>query len=137
MEELSTPGLSFTVVVQAVNAIKDYLEGIGIEFKTVGSGMFHVQRPTPKGYLDLLVTAVDTRSVVGFSAGKKFQLAKELGASAVIRIELTSLCPPLSVHEYLLMRPGDDPVRLFLQALHVLLGNDRMISFPTLAVVKA
>ena len=122
--------LSFQEVVEAVNKIRDYVDA-RIQLRTSDDGLAHIHIPSHGGTFDLLVNAVDTHSVRGFSHNQSYLLAKEVGAPAIIRFQFSvpirqGQYSTIFTHmEYLLVNLGDDPVLLFLNVLRDFLDSQK------------
>lgn len=115
MSFIATRPLSLQQVVTAVNQIRDFIQS-RIKLTTSDEGLAYLRAQTHHGTFDLLINAVDTSSVRGFTQNATFRLATELGVPAVIRLQIITPNKDRSLvthTEYLLVRAGDDPVLLF------------------------
>ena len=114
--------LSLPEMIQAVDLIRDFMtERVGLNCSDSGLlNLFH------RGSFDILVKAVDTHMVRGFNSNRSYILAREVGAPAIIQLQIQVGPIHSATHmDYLLPQRGDDPVVLFINVLKDYFhGND-------------
>ena len=114
--------LSLPEMIQAVDLIRDFMaERVSLNCSDSGLlNLFH------RGSFDILLKAVDTHTVRGFNSNRSYILAMEVGAPAIIQLQIQLGPIHSATHmDYLLPQRGDDPVVLFINVLKDYFhGND-------------
>lgn len=114
--------LTVKETVAAVNTIANYIESRKITPSSQEDGMVAITVDAARTQ-GLILHAVDTNKVRGYSQGFGMSLVSALGAPAVIHLSLSlkEKYEVRTVTEYLVLYEGDDPIQLFLQTLRRLI----------------